>query len=700
MTRPLELKIQGDSKSAAAALEAAAREMGRTAREADKMGRAFDAAKRDAEQLDRELAKNAATVALLAREYSKADANIREGITQRLDVERNAGNELRRIRKEIIGDTEKDAKAATKAAESAARDFEKLAKVGLKDAVTAGGQEAANTFSQLFEGGIIKSLENPAVLAAVGVLAAAFGPMLASALGGAILAAGAGGAIAAGIAGAAQVDPKRVGDAWSAEIGRIKGQWLDASTAFVGPTVQAIHTIGTEISKAPIDQMFAKAAEYVVPLSKGVAGFSAGIIRGVDALVEKAGPVIQVLEQELPQVGQAIEVALSEIAGGNRGAADGLRDLLHVLEAAIVGTGKLIGSAEDIYHAFKQVGEAVRGVTDELVIAKSLTDFFAPKDVHAYAVSLDGAAHGLDKYATEADKAKAATDELNNKIKEIGDAFSQMGKSVEGELTNKLLDRMLSLDDATLSWEESLAKLDDTAKKNGTSLDVLNEKTGKYNDKALANEKQLLAAVKANGELYQQNLLSGMSADQAAAAYEHNSQVLRQQAIDAGYNAKAVDNLIGKYGAVPTEVKTILATEGLTSALNHLGQILVDLNSLDKKTFTTKYYVDTYFNNYGGSYGGGEAAKHQLPPGHRASGGPVIKGMPYIVGEKQPELFVPSVSGMIVPHVPQTSIASKWGGTGSGAQAITVTLDFAGNTNSAFATAFMRLVRNGDIQIN
>jgi hypothetical protein len=35
----------------------------------------------------------------------------------------------------------------------------------------------------------------------------------------------------------------------------------------------------------------------------------------------------------------------------------------------------------------------------------------------------------------------------------------------------------------------------------------------------------------------------------------------------------------------------------------------------------------------------------------RASGGPVSAGQPYIVGEKRPELFVPSTSGTIVPNV-------------------------------------------------
>ena len=36
--------------------------------------------------------------------------------------------------------------------------------------------------------------------------------------------------------------------------------------------------------------------------------------------------------------------------------------------------------------------------------------------------------------------------------------------------------------------------------------------------------------------------------------------------------------------------------------------------------------------------------------GFRANGGPVSSGFPYVVGERGPELFMPSTSGKIVPN--------------------------------------------------
>ena len=47
----------------------------------------------------------------------------------------------------------------------------------------------------------------------------------------------------------------------------------------------------------------------------------------------------------------------------------------------------------------------------------------------------------------------------------------------------------------------------------------------------------------------------------------------------------------------------------------------------------------------------------------RESGGPVTSGMPYIVGEKRPELFVPDQSGRIMPEVPTMSAGTASGGS-------------------------------------
>jgi hypothetical protein len=52
------------------------------------------------------------------------------------------------------------------------------------------------------------------------------------------------------------------------------------------------------------------------------------------------------------------------------------------------------------------------------------------------------------------------------------------------------------------------------------------------------------------------------------------------------------------------------------------------------------------------NWGGGTSGAEQLsgPPEERAFGGSVSGGMPYLVGERGPELFVPGMSGTVVPN--------------------------------------------------
>lgn len=69
---------------------------------------------------------------------------------------------------------------------------------------------------------------------------------------------------------------------------------------------------------------------------------------------------------------------------------------------------------------------------------------------------------------------------------------------------------------------------------------------------------------------------------------------------------------------------------------------------------------------FGGGAGGVKSIANILG---RASGGPVNAGQPYIVGEKRPELFVPRVSGTIVPSL-----------AGIGGQAVNLTVNAPGAT--------------------
>ena len=108
-------------------------------------------------------------------------------------------------------------------------------------------------------------------------------------------------------------------------------------------------------------------------------------------------------------------------------------------------------------------------------------------------------------------------------------------------------------------------------------------------------------------------------------------------------------------GAVPAVVGALEALPGkageMASGINTaLGAI--------RKDYEINVRHHTTYSSSGSSADPGEGGEFE----HRAAGGPVDAGRPYIVGEVQPELFVPRTPGHIVPQVPAPAAPA----TGSG----------------------------------
>lgn len=61
--------------------------------------------------------------------------------------------------------------------------------------------------------------------------------------------------------------------------------------------------------------------------------------------------------------------------------------------------------------------------------------------------------------------------------------------------------------------------------------------------------------------------------------------------------------------------------------------------------------------------------------GARADGGPVSEGVPYLVGERGPELFLPGVSGAVVPN-------HQMGQFGGGSRSTNITINLGGVQNA------------------
>jgi tape measure domain-containing protein len=132
--------------------------------------------------------------------------------------------------------------------------------------------------------------------------------------------------------------------------------------------------------------------------------------------------------------------------------------------------------------------------------------------------------------------------------------------------------------------------------------------------------------------------------DEASDAYARQADILRQvsEAQDRADDAarEFYDNFKSN------TLDAITGAKSLGDALANLAQQLG--NMLLSSAF------DSMFKPASGGSGGGAFGSLFSGIGNmfRATGGPVRKGQPYVVGENRPELFVPDQNGKIVPRVP------------------------------------------------
>jgi hypothetical protein len=108
----------------------------------------------------------------------------------------------------------------------------------------------------------------------------------------------------------------------------------------------------------------------------------------------------------------------------------------------------------------------------------------------------------------------------------------------------------------------------------------------------------------------------------------------------------------------------VIGGEKAEDVIKNLAQSL-----LQAATQAALFGQGPFASLFGTSSSGGVFGSLFGRPQPRASGGPVSAGRPYIVGEKRPELFVPSQSGSIVPRI------------GSGAAKMSVNVHNYGNDN-------------------
>ncbi len=288
--------------------------------------------------------------------------------------------------------------------------------------------------------------------------------------------------------------------------------------------------------------------------------------------------------------------------------------------------------------------------------AAEIFDMLAAK-AKEQGISLDDLKAGLPQYADALAGAGKKAEDTANQTKKATQEFNALGESLSGVKTplaavDEAFSVLLGRDHAIIGFAEATDQLSESLSNNHKQL-KLNTDGGRENRDAI------LGVVEANLALYDSNIRSGMSAEDAAAKYNENTAALEAQLRKAGFTKTEIDGLIGKYRELPGRVTTEIAMKGLEKALQDLEDTLRAINNIPPRKRVTVEVREIFVGGRGQSRGG----EYRTGGIKGAATGGIQDGL-VKVGEEGEELVRLPTGSMVYPHANANQMIAGRGGGG------------------------------------
>jgi hypothetical protein len=392
------------------------------------------------------------------------------------------------------------------------------------------------------------------ILAGAGVAAA---PLIAGTLSAAII----GGAGIGGVLGGVALvkDDPRVAAAGTALGKNLTSDLKDFAKPFIDPVIRGAATIEDRFDEVGgnLRSIFANSARYVAPLVDGSTRFLQGVIRGADALVAKAAPVIRALSEGLAQAGTDVNEFFTEISRGSDGAAVSVRQLVDLFGGALAVLGPLINGINQVSAALDRVGisPGILQLIGRINDANSTTGTFTAR--------VQGATTAIAAEGATASAASLDINALNASVRGSVNAHT----SLYGATTN-----------AAQAIRDAKKAIDD----NGASLS-LNTQKGLENRTTLQN---LATALNSNYDAYVQVNGAGQAAD---AVLRGNRAAFIQVATAASGSAAKAKQLANELLGIPRSTKP--KVELLDNATGKINNVINRLGAVKSKTVTLNIAV-------------------------------------------------------------------------------------------------------------
>src|SRR6266568_115173 len=494
---------------------------------------------------------------------------------------------------EKLGKTTKDLKGL----ERIRKDLTGALEMGAQD----GGKEAGKTFVDTFRSSISGFLSTPILgPLSVGAIAAAIiagAPILGAALNGVLLSGIGLGGIALGIVG--QIKSPDVHDAFVSLGHGIEVQLATVTSSMKGPLIDAARIFGATFDAIMphLRDDLSGLALYIRPLAAGIQQLFQNMMPGLDKAFAAAGPMLMTLSSMLPGLGKVISQFFADISseGAMQGAQQGLRTLVIAIEAVILGLGRILSALSNAYSGIAGFGEAVSGSFAKAFDWMPGVSHYL-EGIHNVWENIKNGPNG-DMGVTKFKNLGTSVEQDQTKLGQLEAQLSSTKVTTDtlaAHMAGNLFNAMMSVDQASLAVHQSQTAVKDSFAQNGLAIDKHTHQVSENTKAGQANIGAVLGSVTANMGLYQAQVAAGISAADATANYETNTRALHYQLRAAGLTEAQVNSLIGKYKDVPKSVNTAIAVQGLTEAINNLGNLLAKAYGLDGKNFgftVTEYLV-------------------------------------------------------------------------------------------------------------
>jgi hypothetical protein len=403
-----------------------------------------------------------------------------------------------------------------------------------------------------------------------------------------------------------------------------------ATNAFKQPAIESLRILETEYDQLEprIGRIFDKLAPHVTGLAHGVADGVDRLSVSIERTVDRAGPAIDEIAQDIPILVDGIGRFMDEVSQGGPGAVQFMHDFAIGTRNTLEGVGWLIKELSQLYD-FLRNNPLSAFVTGSASALMDLTDGteHSKKAMFDLKVEQEMAAAAAQVHADALAHLGLGVELASTDFKDLSGQISQTAQTTDalaGAMADKILNTTMSLDQATLGFAESQTHLSAALKQTSIDMDIHHEKSQQMRE-------AILSVVGANIRQYDTMIAAGISAEDAAGAYDSNTAALEKQLRTAGFTKKEIDDLIGKYRGVPSKVNTEIAVEGLTKAIDNLDETIRLINGLHSRTV----YVDVVTRH--DVRGGPTAYAHGGIVGAAASGG--ARSNLTMVGERGWELM-------------------------------------------------------------